>query len=125
VKSHGYSDYLEHKTGWKKEMNTVFIFDEAQLTYWDTNLWGEFFAKMMDYKNLCAIALTGYGSPSSRKSERQRVTLKAVSHDDGLPPVGLLLSREEMNLLFSPEHGDSSFFDALFILTGRTCGSDP
>jgi len=50
--SGGYCAYLEHVKGWDKGTNTVFIFDNAQLTYWDEQLWVDFFRVLRDYNNL-------------------------------------------------------------------------
>ncbi len=57
---------------------------------------------------------------------RQRVTLTAIPHTDGLPPVGLLLSEEEMaefTSVLSPHYFAPSFFEALFALTGGHVGA--
>ena len=137
----GYCAYLENVKGWEKGANTVFIFDEAEQTYWDQQLWRDFFRMLRDYDNLRAIAFASYGDPSSRiivgqtpiyLTGRQRVTLTAIPQSDGLPPVGLLLSEEEMaefrSVLYPQPNNyfDLSFFDALFALTeghvGAACG---
>ncbi len=64
--SGGYYAFLEHVKGWDKGANTVFIFDEAQMTYWDEQLWRDFFRMLGDYNNLWAIAFASYGDPTSR-----------------------------------------------------------
>lgn len=116
----------------------MFIFDDAHLTYWDEQLWRDFFRMLRDYKNLRAIAFASYGSPAQRiilggtqidLIEMQRVTLKSIPYNDHIPPVGLLLSAEEMadfaSVLYpQPEYYfDSSFFNALFALTGGHVGA--
>jgi hypothetical protein len=116
----------------------VFIFDDAELTYWDEPLWRDFFRMLRDYKNLRAIAFANYGSPARRiflggtqidLTQIQRVTLKPIPHKDYIPPVGLLLSAEEMadfaSVLY-PQPGysfHSSFFNTLFALTGGHVGA--
>jgi len=136
--SGGYCAYLENVKGWEQGANTVFIFDEAELTYWDEQLWRDFFRMLRDYNNLQAIAFASYGNPSSRiiigetpiyLTGRQSVTLTAIPHSDGLPPVGLPLSEEEMaeftSVLYpQPEnYFDPSFFEVLFALTGGRVGA--
>jgi len=44
--SGGYYAYLVNVKGWKKEVNTVFIFDDAEQTYWDGPLWRNFFREL-------------------------------------------------------------------------------
>jgi hypothetical protein len=116
----------------------VFIFDDAQLTYWDEQLWRDFFRMLRDYSDLRAIAFANYGSPACRivlggtridLITMQRVTLKSIPHKDYIPPVGLLLSAGEMadfaSVLYpQPEFSfDSSFFNTLFALTGGHVGA--
>ena len=119
-------------------MNTVFIFDEAQLTYVDGDLWSRFFKSMRDHKNRRAIIFTSFGSPSSRitiagfpihLSDHQRVTLRAVQHDDNLPPVGLFFTRTEFNDLVSLRYPSAnypfhtSFLDRIFDITNGHVGA--
>ena len=96
----GWLRYFETQ-GWVQGAYTVFIFDEAQFTYVDGELWNRFFKSISKYPNVRAIIFTSFGSPSSRitiagtsmqLTDRQRVTLRAVQHDDKLPPVGLLFT---------------------------------
>ena len=132
-----YRDYLKEK-GWVEGKKTVFIFDEAQLSYCDVPLWVTFFKSMHDYRDRRAITFASYGSPSSRISiegtpirlvDSQRVTLRPINHEDGLPPVGLFFSRDEFDLLVSQKYSNpphrfhSSFFDALYNLCGGHIGA--
>ena len=60
--------------------------------------------------------------------DKQRVTLRAIDHFDGLPAVGLLLSQEEMAGLVSVRYSshhyfDPSFFDSVFQITGGHIGA--
>jgi len=134
--SGGYYAYLQLVKGWERGTNTVFIFDEAQITYWDQQLWRDFFRVLGDYNNLRAIAFASYGDPTSRFfigespiliTKRQRVTLTAIPHDDDLPPVGLLLSEDEMaeftSILYPENHFDPTFFEGLFAITGGHVGA--
>jgi hypothetical protein len=133
----GYRNYLQ-KMGWVKCEETVFIFDEAQLSYEDIDLWADFFRSMHAYEDRRAIVFASYGSPSSRISfegipmllnDRQRVTLRPIHHEDDLPPVGLFFSREEFDDLVSKRYPSSSyyfhssFFDAVFDLNGGHIGA--
>jgi len=133
----GYRPYLKQK-GWVEGRKTVFIFDEAQVSYEDAELWGVFFKSIHEYAESRAIAFASYGSPSSRITIKgtpltfhsmQRVTLHPIDHLDGLPPVGLFFSRVEFDELISklypsPEYYfDSSFFDAVFGLTEDHVGA--
>jgi hypothetical protein len=148
----GWLSYLQYEKGWVQGEKTVFIFDDAQLSYEDIDLWGEFFVNIEAYDDLFAIAFASYGSPTSNLSsptsslssptsspsiqvtpffvcDSQRVTLRPIDHGDGLDPVGLLFSRMEFDELVSkqfssPEHYfHSSFFDAVFDLTGGHVGA--
>src|ERR1700742_2120354 len=60
----GWRHYLERK-GWIQMERTVFIFDEAQLSYTDWDLWIGFLKSMHDFKDRRAIAFVSYGSPAS------------------------------------------------------------
>jgi hypothetical protein len=135
--SGGHRDYLR-ENGWEEGVKTVFIFDEAQLSYWDERLWRDFFRDIDHYVDIQAIAFARYGSPTSRihvggapfqLRGAQRVTLGAIDHKDDIPPVGLLFTREEVNDLVSvlipqPEsYFHSSFFDALFNVTKGHVGA--
>lgn len=105
----------------------MFIFDEAQLSYWDLDLWTGFFKEIRgDTPDRWAIAFASYGSASSRfkiqgspiwLNDLQRVTLRAIDHDDGLPAVGLLFSQEEMDDLVSVLYQSCRYFDPSFFVS--------
>jgi hypothetical protein len=133
----GWRHYLEKK-GWIERERTVFIFDEAQLSYGDWDFWNGFLKSMNDFDDRRAIAFVSFGSPTSRINIKgtpitlvgpQRVTLRPISHDDGLPSVGLFFSRDEFDDLVSKHHlrqqhfFDSSFFHALLLVTGGHIGA--
>jgi hypothetical protein len=136
--SGGAYSYLHKRKRWVPEKKTVFIFDDAQMSYRDRELWNDFFKTMHGYGNRRAIAFTSYGSPTSRVFEQgtplewaygQTVILRPLHHSDRLPPVGLLFSREEFDDLISRHYPnlefyfDSSFFDSVFSLTGGHVGA--
>jgi hypothetical protein len=63
----GARKYLRNVLGWREGQNTVFIFDEAQLSYWDMDLWIGFFKEIRgNTPDRWAIAFASYGSASSR-----------------------------------------------------------
>lgn len=112
--------------GWVETNPTVLIFDEAQISYNDGNLWNNFLKSINHYPHCRTIIFTSYGSPTTQIiiiqgtpmiiPDEQRVTLRAIQHSDNLPPAGLFFDRIEFNdLVFalypSPEHSfDNSFF---------------
>jgi hypothetical protein len=110
VKAKGrWQRYFETEMGWVEHENTVFVFDEAQMSYEDGDLWNNFFKSIHSY-NCRAIAFASYGSASSRFTiagtpivieDAQRVTLRAIQHKDDLPPVGLFFTRMEFDDLVS------------------------
>ena len=61
--------------------------------------------------------------------DQQRVTLRAIRHDDNLPAAGLLFTRMEFNDLVSVMYPSSeyafdiSFFDSLFNVTEGHVGA--
>ena len=138
VKESGnYRSYLEQQ-GWVERQKTVFIFDKAQLSYEDAQLWGEFFKSMHDHEERRAIVFASYGSPTLHISikgipmvipDAQRVTLRHIAHEDGLPPAGLLFTRSEFNDLVTKHYPSPefcfhlSFFDALFDITNGHVGA--
>ena len=117
----------------------MFIFDEAQSTYWDVELWRDFFKNLNGSKDTQAIIFTSYGSASTRfflkgipidLNDMQRVTLNAIPYDDDLPPVGLRLTKDEMDELISvlcPDPGRHYFHDwffrSLLLVTGGHVGA--
>jgi hypothetical protein len=140
VREIGLFAYLETK-GFRKTEKSYLIFDEAQMSYQDAELWDRFFKNLETYDQF-AIAFAGYGSPTSRPiiegtpigtpiyvSDAQRVALRAIDFKDGLGAAGPLFSREEFNELVSKQFScsehyfDSSFFDVVFEITGGHVGA--
>jgi len=133
----GWRAYLEQVEGWVQGEKTVFIFDDAQMTYQDSGLWSIFFKNISSYDDRFAIAFASYGSPTSRLvlkgtlfcvDDTQRVALRPIDHGDGLGAVGLLFSQDEFNDLvrikFSHKYSfDQSFFNAIFEVTGGHVGA--
>ena len=86
-------------------MKTYIMFDNGQDTYWDTEPWELFFKDHQQRRNGYRIILfCSYGSASKRIGDYDHGT--RVVYDQGhaflcgvplLPPVGLLLNREEFN----------------------------
>jgi len=127
--SRSWSSYLRNK-GWKKYDETVFIFNDAQMTYWDVELWNSFFKSIHDF-DCYVIVFASYGSPTSldvritnmRLPKCQRVTLCRVDYKYSPQPVGVLLMRPEFDDLISkcypPERHpfDITFLDSVFSLT--------
>ena len=125
--------------GWKAGAKTVFIFDEAQLSYWDGQLWNSFFKDLSRHTpDRWTIIFASYGNPSSRFQikgtpiqllDKQRVSLRAIDHSDGLPAVGLFLSQKEMDdlvsvrYLSSHHYFDPLFFSSVFHITGGHMGA--
>ena len=135
--AYGYNYNLK-LAGWSPDRDTIFIFDNAELTYDDEDLWTGFFKNIHDFPNRRAILFSSYGSPGRRIIRRgtpfhvkdeQMVTLRAVQHQDDLPAAGLLFSRVEFDDLISKDypdsmyHFDSSFFDFVFDITGGHVGA--
>ena len=96
----GWEAFLRAK-GWQQGRKPFFIIDEAQMSYGDIDLWVGFFKELPSFKDQFAIAFASYGSPNSRisvggtpiiVSDRRRVALVRIDHDDGLGAVGLLFS---------------------------------
>ncbi len=115
----------------------MFIFDEGQLTYWDVNLWRDFFKNLYRSEDTQAIVFTSYGSPSTRfyvvetpidLNDMQRVTLKPIPHKDNLPSVGLHFTKDEMDELVSVLYAGGHyfherFFRSLLLVTGGHPGA--
>jgi hypothetical protein len=146
----GWSQFLQ-KEGWKPGKETIFIFDEAQESYEDTELWSQFFKDFRGFGVLFAIAFASYGSPTSEDSysssassinvhhsprrtpvlvsDSQRVTLHPIDHQDGLHPVGLLFTEAEFNELVQKQFSSNeyrfqpSFFHGVFDFTGGHVGA--
>jgi hypothetical protein len=134
----GWIKYFETEKGWIQGENTVFVFDEAQMSYDDGDLWHNLFKSIHTHPNRCAIIFASYGSATSHfkiagtplvVTDVQRVTLRAIQHEDMLPPVGLFFTQTEMDDLVSmlyPSQNYSfhaSFFTRLFDLTQGHVGA--
>lgn len=138
MRSDHWKRYLKDQ-GWVERNKMVFIFDEAQVTYNDGNLWNDFFKSINQYPCCCVIVFTSYGNPSTRISTKQgismiipnqqRVTLCPIQHMDNLPAVGLFFTQMEfdnlVSLLYpSPDYFfDVSFLNALFNITQGHVGA--
>jgi hypothetical protein len=130
-------NYFKANHDWIPKAKTFFIFDEAQATYEDNELWYSFF-KEAHRKAQFAIAFASYGSPNLTTPnqsipfivrEEARVTLCPIDHGDGLGTAGLLFTQQEFDdFKFekhpSPEyHSHQSFFDGVFDITGGHVGA--
>ena len=62
--SGGWEPYLIAR-GWRPGEKTYFIFDEAQSSYEDFQLWGQIFKELHGYDDRFTIAFASYGSPTS------------------------------------------------------------
>ena len=126
------------RRGWVEKNETVFILDEAQTSYGDSDLWNNFFKSIHDYPHCRVIIFASYGSPTTRFiirgtpifiPDRQRVTLRPIQHEDNLSAAGLLFTRIEFDNLVSVMYPfpryvfDISFFDNLFDLTEGHVGA--
>jgi len=122
--------------GWVRDQQAVFIFDEAQLTYRDGDLWGNFFKAILLYSKCRAIAFASYGSPASRVNmagtpffimDTQRITLRPTQHDDDIAPVGLLFTQPEFDQLVAKLYPGNRFHTSLlshaFEITGGHIGA--
>ena len=132
VKNVGFTSFLESR-GWVQGDKTVFIFDNAEVTYADPELWIDLFRSIHDYPTRRAIIFTSYGSPNSRIHLdpgalfqfrlEQRVNIRPVLHNDGLPSVGVFLTWDEFNDLIcrkyssSEHHFHPKFLEEVFKLT--------
>ena len=138
VKCGGWYSFLKMRKGWIPGKNTVFIFDEAQVSYKDGELWNELFKGIHDYPNCHAIAFASYGSPSSFIDiegtsilvlPTARISLLPTTHGDHLPAAGLLFTRAEFNKLVSRQYPYSeyyfhpSFLDTVFGITEGHVGA--
>jgi len=134
----GWYYYLNKRKGWIPGKDTVFIFDEAQVTYKDVELWNELFKGIHDYPDRRAIAFASYGSPSSLIdiqgtpifiAPAARVSLLPTAHEDNLPAAGLLFTLAEFDELVSKQYPDSehhfhsSFLDMVFEITEGHVGA--
>ena len=134
----GWYSFLKMRKGWIPGENTVFIFDEAQASYKDGELWNELFKGIHNYPDRHAIAFASYGSPSSFIDiegnpililPTTRVSLLPTAHGDHLPAVGLLFTCAEFDELVSKQypyseyHFHPSFLDTVFGITEGHVGA--
>jgi DNA helicase HerA-like ATPase len=103
-------EYLKKDKHWDDDIASVFIFDEAQLTYGDTGLWNTLFKSISDHPSTLQhriIVFASYGNPTRINApvtnmyikELQMVTLVSIDHHDGLEAAGLYLTRSEFEEL--------------------------
>jgi hypothetical protein len=121
----GWYLYLKNKKAWVPGEKTVFVFDDAQVTYRDGELWNELFKNIHEHRDRRAIAFASYGSPISSMviqgtpiviAPAARVSLYPTNHEDDLPPAGLLYTLAEFNELVSKHYPDSEYhFDRPFL----------
>lgn len=101
-------EHLKNDKHWDDVIASVFIFDEAQLTYRDTGLWNTLFKPISDHPLTLhhrIIIFTSYGSPTRINApgtlmyikQPQMMTLVPIDHHDGLGAAGLYLTRPEFN----------------------------
>jgi hypothetical protein len=100
---------------------TFILFDNGQDTYWDEQLWENFFKDHQQRPNGYRIILfSSYGSPTKRPVKyahgtpplvppRARISLQRQNHPSIGEPVGLLLTREEFDDVV--EHADKVILD--------------
>jgi hypothetical protein len=131
-----WQSHLVDKYGWVTGERTFFIFDDAQTTYGDIDLWNQLFKSIHDFDNRFAIAFASYGSPTYRLtihgtpffvSDVNRVTMRHTDYDE-LGSVGLLFSQTEFNELVDKKfpivhHFDSLFLKDVFELSGGHVGA--
>ena len=131
-------DWRGHLTGlgWTPGVPTVFIFDEAQMTYLDEALWLNLFKSPHDYE-VRAIAFASYGSAGQRQEihgspmdilPKQKITLRPIEHGDGLPAAGILFTKQEYDELIAQKvrstyRFDKTFYDGVFAATEGHIGA--
>jgi hypothetical protein len=115
LEGYSYHRFLREVKKWrglKEEPEpTILIFDEAQTSYWDANLWNEIFKNIRPSSfpiKHRAIIFTSYGGPNrSAKGTPgdipliQQVSLHRTEHHDGLKPAGLLYTLNEYEELMA------------------------
>ncbi|KAH8116338.1 hypothetical protein DFH11DRAFT_1505944, partial [Phellopilus nigrolimitatus] len=130
-----YGDYFGWlaKHGWTPQ--STLIVDEAQDTYWDTKFWNDFLKGIDKRSRYRVILFASYGSPISTGvvgtpmiiSAPCRITLRPIDHGDGLAPVGLLFSEEELSdyiaLHFGQHKFDPSFLQDVMRITAGHVGA--
>jgi len=100
----------------------LFIFDEAQLSYCDGDLWNNFFKIIHEFSNCRVIVFASYGSPASQVSiagtpifimDHQRITLCPTQYNDDLPSAGLLFTQPEFDDLVKKLYPRNRFDETL------------
>ena len=134
----GWRCYLKERKGWIPGEDMVFIFDEAQMSYKDGELWNELFKGIHECRDLRAIAFASYGSPSPSIDiagtpifvpSEARVSLLPTAHNDNLPAAGLLFTPAQFDELVSKQYPDSeyhfhpSFLDTVYEITEGHVGA--
>jgi hypothetical protein len=122
--------------GYKEGEPNVVIIDEAQLTYWDGSFWNGGLKTIKPESANRFILFASYGSATARVPvtgtptrlpEHQQVSLRPVDHNDGIEPIGLLLTKEEFDDMVQrlyPRHSFSrDFLDCIFDLTAGHTGA--
>ncbi|KAK2459548.1 hypothetical protein APHAL10511_008427 [Amanita phalloides] len=115
---------------------TYLLFDEAQDTYDDVDLWNNFFKSVHDkaFDKYYVILFCSYGSPSSRIVDYDRGGTPLILHGSARVslwpaenPIGLFLSRTEFQEVVDRYHRrvklDSDLLEYLFHLTGGHVGA--
>lgn len=101
----------------------IIIFDEAQSTYWDHELWNEFFKSFTWASNQRVVLFASYGSPKGLISLEttsmvipalQLITLRPVDHGDGVPSAGLFLTDDEYEALIRRRYDWTRFTPDFF-----------
>ncbi|PVF96379.1 hypothetical protein CPB86DRAFT_762176 [Serendipita vermifera] len=125
---------IKSKRRYNDKGSNIVIIDEAQLTYHDSSFWNGYF-KTIDYTHRDRVILfASYGSPAGRVSaevvgtpmvipDAQRVSLRPVDHQDGIPPVGLLFTGKEFDDVVKARYPNNRFSqDFLKFVYGTTAG---
>ncbi|TFK67114.1 hypothetical protein BDN72DRAFT_843491 [Pluteus cervinus] len=125
----------------RRGVPTIYIFDSAQMTYDDTNVWLNFFKTIYEQrsKDEYVIAFCSYGNPLSsfeikghpmKIDAKRRITLSPIDHNDGCPAVGLLLTKEEFGDVIDRRYGghgkhffEEKFLTQVFEFTGGHSGA--
>jgi hypothetical protein len=115
--------------------NTVII-DEAQLTYWDTELWNSYLKTIGRGSLDRVILFASYANPIGRVAVKgtsmvvppcQAISLRPVDHLDQLPSAGLFLSADEfagmVKAAFQDGRFTADFLDSVFHLTAGHAGA--
>jgi hypothetical protein len=127
-----YTVYLE-EYHWKNQSNGVLILDEAQLSYWDHDLWLIFFKSIGPSTPYMVILFASYGSAgrnllsSSTPFRVEEDQLVGLTRGSMASSVGLLLTREEMEGVvetkFLEHRFDVSMLDYIYSLTSGHVGA--